>query len=346
MSARTHCLALVLVAQVLIGNAGVGAAGYDRAGTAAAPELLIPVGARGLALGGASIAATSGLEALHWNPAGLSRAQRDFGVLFSTMSYIADIRVNYVAVGCRLPRAGTLALSLKSLDVGAVDITTESQPDGTGGSFSPTFAVMGATHARALSARVSVGATAHYIFNRLGRTSAAGWAFSAGLQYADLGGIGGLCLGVALKHIGSRMRHRGPGLLRRGQLEGVRRAPGLYLVQASSADLPSTFEIGVGYSLPREAGSELNVSSTFQHHSYDHDQYRVGAEYLHGGFLALRWGLDHAANAPEDASLFGTSFGFGITLEMGGVRRAHLDYAYTAAQNFGGLNTFTCRLGL
>ena len=118
---------------LLCGAADLGAEGFNRSGTAAAPELFIPVGARDMALGGASIATTAGLEALHWNPAGLARAHSDVGLLFSTMSYIADIQVNYTAISGRFGRFGSLALSLKSLDIGAIPITTEAQPDGTGG---------------------------------------------------------------------------------------------------------------------------------------------------------------------------------------------------------------------
>ena len=44
-----------------------------RIGTAAGEQLLVPVGARSLALGGSNVAYTKGLDALYWNPAGLSQ---------------------------------------------------------------------------------------------------------------------------------------------------------------------------------------------------------------------------------------------------------------------------------
>ena len=136
----TKCALLFLVALSLVWDGGsVYADGYNRAGTAAAPELLIPVGARDIALGGASIANTSGIESLYWNPAGLARSAVNASAMFSTMSYIADINVNYMAVAARFPKLGTLAFSLKALDVGDIPITTESRPDGTGGTFSPAF---------------------------------------------------------------------------------------------------------------------------------------------------------------------------------------------------------------
>ena len=337
----SHLAALGL----LCGAADLGAEGFNRSGTAAAPELFIPVGARDMALGGASIATTAGLEALHWNPAGLARAQSDVGLLFSTMSYIADIQVNYTAISGRFGRFGSLALSLKSLDIGAIPITTEAQPDGTGGTYSPTFFVLGTTYARRLNERAVLGLTGNYISNSFDRVGATGLSFSAGLQYANLGGVDGLDLGVALKHIGSRLRYGGEGLLRRGQLDDLRRSSAFYEVSSSSADLPSTFEIGLGYRYPLAEAGRLNLTSLFQHHSFDHDQYKLGAEYLHGDFFALRSGFDYASDAEDDTFLFGTSFGFGLQFDLGSLEDVRLDYAYTSVDHFDGLNTFTFQLG-
>ena len=51
-------------------------AGDDsRKGTTGADELLIPVGARGIATGGAFLSNITGLEALYYNPAGFSQTK-------------------------------------------------------------------------------------------------------------------------------------------------------------------------------------------------------------------------------------------------------------------------------
>src|SRR5438128_2487144 len=70
----------------------------DKAGTAAASELLIPVGAQSVALGGSEMASVSGIEVIYWNPAGLARSEKGANAMFSHMSYIADIGVEYFAV--------------------------------------------------------------------------------------------------------------------------------------------------------------------------------------------------------------------------------------------------------
>lgn len=322
-----------------------GADGQNRAGTASGMELLIPVGARDMALGGASIATTSGIEALHWNPAGLSRSKSNANLMFSTMSYLADIRVNYVATSARFGQLGSLALSLKTLDFGEIPVTTEAAPDGTGGTFSPTFFTLGMTYGRALTDRISVGSTLHYLVNRIERVDATARALSVGLQYANLGNVDGLDMGVAVKHIGTRMEFDGPALLRSGQIDGVRRPGSIYKVQTSSADLPSTFEIGLGYRYTPAASNQLNLSSIFQHNNFSRDQWKVGAEYRYSDFLALRGGFDYAPDAQGDEQIFGTSFGFGLNLGLGGLKDVRIDYAYTSADFFDAMNTFTFQLG-
>ena len=341
---RPHLPALFLVA--LIWTAELQAGGQERAGTAAAPELLIPVGARDMALGGAAIATSTGIGALHWNPAGLARARSEAQLLFSTMSYLAGIRVNYAAVGGRFRRLGSMALSLKALDFGAIPITTSSLPDGTGATYSPTFLTTGLSWARPLSGRIALGGTMHYIFNRVERVSATGLSFSAGLQYADLGDIGGLDLGVVIKHIGSRLRYDGPALLRPGRLDELRRPNAVYKIEASSADLPSTFEIGLGYSYNPSASGRAELSLVFQHHNFAHDQWKIGSEYVYRDFFAARGGFEYADDGADNTHIFGTSFGFGLQLDLAGLENVQLDYAYTTVDFFDPLNTFTFRVGL
>ena len=327
----------------LVGQAG--ADGQNRAGTASGTELLIPVGARDMALGGASIANTSGIEALHWNPAGLAHSKSNANIMFSTMSYLADIRVNYVATSARFGQLGSLALSLKSLDFGEIPITTEAAPDGTGGTFSPTYFTLGVTYGKALTDRINVGTTLHYLVNRVERVDATATALSVGLQYAKVGDIDGLDLGVAVKHIGTRMQYDGPALLRAGQIDGVRRPGSIYKLQTSSADLPSTFEIGLGYRYTPAASNQVNLSSIFQHNNFARDQWKLGAEYQYSDFFALRGGFNYAPDAQGDEQLFGTSFGFGLNLNLGSLKDVRVDYAYTSAELFDAMNTFTFQMG-
>ncbi len=93
------CL-LLAVCVVAVADAANG----SRIGTAGAQELLIPVGARGIAIGGSSMVFSSGVDAIYWNPAGLGRMSNSVEGMMSSMTYIADINVVYGAIGVQAGR--------------------------------------------------------------------------------------------------------------------------------------------------------------------------------------------------------------------------------------------------
>ena len=113
----------------------------DRLGTTSGTQLLIPIGARSIALGGAPMGNIGGAEAIFWNPAGTPLTRKS-EVLFNYMSYIADIDVNYLALVFNGGNIGTFGLHIKSLSFGDIVETTEDMPDGTGNTYSPTFIVV------------------------------------------------------------------------------------------------------------------------------------------------------------------------------------------------------------
>src|SRR6266478_1547959 len=78
-------LALTVSSLALAGNP-------TRTGTAGAQELLIPVGARGIALGQTSLMSAMGVDAIYWNPAGLARTTFGTEATFTFMQYFADIK--------------------------------------------------------------------------------------------------------------------------------------------------------------------------------------------------------------------------------------------------------------
>ena len=180
--------------------------------------------------------------------------------------------------------------------------------------------------------------------NRIERVDATAISFSAGLQYANLAEIEGLDLGVAVKHIGKRMEYDGAALLRRGQLNELRRPPADYKVQAASADLPSLFELGLGYRYQPGGLGEVNLTSVFRHNNYAHDQIRTGVEYVVSDLFAVRAGFDYASGADDDY-LYGTSFGLGLQTSLGGLEDVSVDYAYSSVDFFDPLSTFTFKVG-
>jgi hypothetical protein len=171
-------LLLFVVAVLLAVSSDIFAGRPDKAGTSAAPMLLIPVGGRDVALGGAALATTTGIDAVYYNPAGLAFGDKKSEAMFSHMNYIADIGVEYVGVSSAFEGFGTLAVTIKSLAIGDIDVTTEANPDGTGETFAPRFTVIGLTYAKALTDRIGIGFTTSLVSEQIDRVSSTGVAFN------------------------------------------------------------------------------------------------------------------------------------------------------------------------
>jgi len=320
----------------------------DRTGTAGAQELLIPTGASGIALGGSNIALASGVDAIFWNPAGLSRGTFNTEAFFSHMSYIADIGVDYGAVGVTFPSIGTFAASFKSLAFGNIPVTTEDNPDGTGATFSPTYIVGGLTYSRVLSDRISVGATFNLVDESIMSTSATGFALDAGVEYNGLI-VPELKLGVAIKNLGPNMTYTGSNLLRQGSTVGDIRGTQWYAVEAASFELPSQMDVALAYDKKLGDMNDVTVYGDFENNNYSADVYKFGLQYGFENMLFVRGGYNWAPSAPKDqtgqtSQIFDWTLGAGINYNLGDVNFT-LDYAYEHVLLLTSINVFTVRLG-
>ncbi|MDW7678940.1 MAG: PorV/PorQ family protein [bacterium] len=341
-------LIIYMVILTLMLSTQLFAAGSNRAGTNAASELMIPVGARYIAMGGASAAGVSGLDAIYWNPAGLDRMPYIGAGLFSQMNYIADISVSYAAVGVKFGGIGSVGLSFKSLAIGDIAITTEDAPDGTGAIFSPQFMTIGLSYSRALTDRVAVGATAKIISETMDRVSATGFAFDIGVQYQNLGDIDGLNIGIVIKNLGPAMTYDGNGLLRKADPMDVNRPASFYRVVAGADELPSTMEIGLGYAINIGEVNKVTVESHFVNNNFDDDFGKLGLEYSFNDMLFLRGGYGLSVNNTQDITgeninIFGLALGVGFKYNFNGITIG-IDYAYRAVNYFNTNNVFSVEL--
>lgn len=340
LSALVICVALAVVVDSVYAQ-------NKKTGTAAATELLIPVGARDLALGGSTIATSTGLEAIYWNPAGLGRLSHSAEGMFSNMTYIADISVNYGAVGAAFGDFGVVALSVKSLNFGDIPLTSEDDPENASGRFfSPTYVTIGLSYARALTDAISAGGTVKLISEQIDRVSASGFALDFGIQYKGLVGVSGLSLGVAVKNIGPQMKYTGSGLYRNAIAGDGRRPEQKYQSDAASFELPSVVEVGLGYSGTME-NMMWGVTGSFTNNNLYLDEYRVGGEIgvtMESLRLFGRAGVGMVPQAESKANIFGGTFGFGLGYLTGGVDIT-VDYAYRQVDFFDANQVISVKLG-
>jgi len=335
----------ILTALLLVSISVVHAGGGSRNGTGGAAQLLIPVGTQGIALSGSNVSSMNGIEALYWNPAGISRNKYGIEATFSHMSYIADIGVNYGAVSFDIEGFGVLAFSLKTLGVGDIDVTTVQNPDGTGQTYAPQLFTAGLTYARNLSDRVSVGLTGKLISEELGLVNTTGFAFDIGVMYTGLGGMDGLSFAIIMKNLGPQMKFAGSGLNVIAGADGYNRPNQYYTIEAASVELPSSLEIGFAYSPVINESNSLSLSSTFQNNNFAGDQYKIGAEYTYDNLLSLRGGYTLAPDYDKENFIYGFTAGFGINYDFEGVR-LKFDYAFREVKYFDSSHVFAITFGL
>lgn len=347
MTNKVTRMAVCLVLLACIASVA-SAANKDRIGTAGAQELLIPVGARTIAMGASSMVFATGAEAIYWNPAGLGRMTNAVDAMLSSMNYIADIGIIYGAVGVKAGDFGTLGFSIKSVNFGAIPVTTTSFPDGTGENYSPVYLTMGATYSKALTDRIAIGVTANLVSERIMQLSASTVALNFGIQYQNLG-LQGLNLGIAVKNIGPGLTFSGSNLLYYATSSTGIRGSQQYAIQAATADLPSSIEIGLGYTRKFDEKNGLSVGGTFRNNNYQDDEYNLGAEYEFNDLLFLRGGYTFEPQSVKDISgqasyPYDYTLGLGVHYPLGDLDIS-LDYAYQHVKLFTGNNIFTLRLG-
>jgi hypothetical protein len=335
------CLSLVMIVQTTMAQ-------NPRIGTAAATELLIPTGGRDFAMGGASIASSNGVEAIHWNPAGLSRLTGSAEGMFSTMTYIGDIKVSSGAVAATFGTFGVLGLSLKSLDFGDIPVTTiEDSENRSGATFSPSYIVLGLTYSRLITDATSVGVTVKLINESIPRASSSGIAFDLGLQYSGLFEMRGLQLGITVKNIGPEQKWDGSGLLRNATSSDGNRPEQKYKSEAAGFELPSLIDIGLSYTNKIKNFNYL-VSTSYTNNNLYVDEYRIGGE-VGTSFdqlsIAIRGGYSFLPQITESSDrIFGPTFGFGISYLTEGTSIS-VDWAYRKVELFDGNNVLSLKIG-
>jgi hypothetical protein len=340
---RLFLIPLVLICFVVEAFGG----GQNRAGTAAAPELRIPVGSRFVAMGGADVALVSGLEAIYWNPAGVSVGGGDANAMFSYRQYIADMSMSFAAVSGNFGDLGTIGVSFRDLSIGNIDVTTLDAPDGTGEVINPTFFVVGLTYSKTLSDRISIGANINVISESWTGVGATAFGLDFGVQYRNLFELTGLSMGVAVKNLGTPMKYEGTALWFQGSEQGENRDVTFYERGAQSAELPSEISLGVSYVRNIDDENKLTVAGTFVNNNYAFDDYRAGLEYSYKDIFFVRGGYLFSPESDDVVpNIFQNySVGVGINFMEFTDLNLSLDYAYMPVKYFDANNIFSLKMG-
>ncbi len=332
---------LITVAALLILVAATIAQAGDelKIGTSGAQHLRIPVGSRGTAMGGSVIANSSGLDAIYWNPAGVSSIEGT-EVMWSNRKYIADIDINYFAAAHRFGDFGVLGINAKMLSVPDEMVRTIDFPEGTGQTFSSSFGVVGLTFSRTLTDRVSLGVNGSVVYEKIAEQTAMGLAFDIGFNYNP--GWQNMTFGAVIKNLGPKMRYDGPGFDQSTHTgDDPNSLPHNTRTQSAAYEIPSYVQLGAAWNIYQQERNSVNLSGTFQSNNFSQDEWHAGAEYSLDKKLFLRGGY---VASKQREYLYGPSLGAGLKFRLGD-SQWQFDYAWSSSDFFNDNQYFTFQVG-
>jgi hypothetical protein len=330
----TAVLALVL----FIAGSGV-AQGFSNVGHASANFLKIPVEPVGAALGNSSVASVRGVSAIYWNPGALASAEGT-EVLFSRVNWIGDVALSYVAVAQPVGQ-GALGLSLTALTMEPMEITTETEPDGTGSTFSAGSYAVGVTYAVQIIDRFSFGGSVKYVYEYIWETHGATFAFDFGSIYRT--DFYGMRIGMRLANFGGDVLFAGSPIDRKPAdvaASGISYSydPRVERV-AKESPLPQFFNVGVSIEPLEIEDHGLTLTAAIQDPNDNVTQFEFGGEYAWNETVFLRGG--YKVGFDEQ----GLSIGVGGQTALAGVRTS-VDLAYADFGRLGNITFLALRLGL
>lgn len=328
----------VLLIAVLLGIIGTtlpaAAQGYgnQRRGMAGFQSLVIPVDARGAAMGRAVVTTASDASSLFWNPALAAQATMDspYTVGLATTRYHAETSLHYIAGIGRLDTPlgqFNIGLGLQAFDGGRMDETTELMPEGTGRTFGYVEWAGGLTVSQALTEDFSYGVTAKFVQLSTAEVRAQTVVFDLGVYYNV--GETGARIGVAIRNFG--IADADPS----GEMEVVG-TNGTFdtITPERSITPPTQFLLGISYDLFQRDEHAVIVAGQINSPADGEEQISLGAEYIWNETLAFRTGYQFGV---DEASL--PSFGVGFMLPDFGGPDLRIDYGFSHRDRLGSLHT-------
>lgn len=297
--------------------------GGENVGTAGAQFLRLPVGARGVAMGRAYVACATDGAALFWNPAGILRSPARRNFFAAHTEYAAGIDLEHLSAHWR-GQNFAYGISAGILRSGDIPRTTEFHQQGTGTTFRADQFFLGATVARAMTDRFSIGGTLKFYQENLDEFVVRSALVDLGILYFV--GDDDLRIGFSVRNFGPDLRPGGtpPPI---GPEYQARTS-----FQSFAAPTSGSFGVARTFALAEKIG--LLGAAEFHHPSDYAESFRFGGELGLDSLLFLRAGYE--TNRDEG----GFAAGFGVALSRDRVR-LRADYAYSDMGSFGAIHHFS-----
>lgn len=310
----------------------------SKKGTTAAPFLSIGQSARAIGMGSAFVGVVNDVSSIYWNPAGLTKTQ-GVNVTFDHTLWIADIKYNYLAASYNLGDLGTIGFSYTGSDIGEMNVTTITQPEGTGETFTSTQSAFSIAYAIQLTENFSIGFNPKFIYESIWRMNASAFALDLGVQYVTP--FDDAILAMSISNFGTSMQLLGNSNLVLHDLDpegsGNNGNIPAYL-ETNSWSLPLTFRVGIAYNPFYTEDHRLTLAFDAMHPSDNYESINLGAEYAYNDFVFIRGGYKSLFLKDSEETF---SLGFGLKQQLIGNVALKLDYAYQDFGRFTDIQKFT-----
>ncbi len=314
----------------LYAQKGIKPADIERAGQSGWQFLKINSDARQSAMGGiiSISAAESGNSAsIFGNPALLTNVKNmDFAL--SHVNWIADIGCQSVAIAKRFGNIGVFGLSVVSVNYGDMPETINSPIIGedrtetvvTGNMFTAGDIAAGLSYAKKFTDRLSIGANARWIREKIAEVSMTSVSIDFGTVYYT--GLRSLRLAMVARNFG-------PDTHLVGWSEE-------YQAEAVDIKMPVDFRVGLAMDFfeSEESPHFLTVAVEGIHPNDSSERINMGAEYSLSKMLYLRGG--YRFNYDEE----GFTFGAGLNYNVRGIATV-INYAYVDFGRLQKVNMFS-----
>jgi len=319
--------------------------GFSKVGTAAAQFLKIGVGARAMGLGGTFSAIANDVSTIYWNPAGIANLKTT-SIGFTHSQWFADISHDFAGVTIPISTSDFIAVQATSLNTGEQEVTTVTQPNGTGVFYDVRDLAIGLSYARQLTDRFSVGLSAKYIMQKLHNETASSITLDIGSYLRT--GFHSLIIGMAISNFGGTMQLDGRDLIAIADLNTD--VSGNYNPDArlTTQEYPLPLIFRVGLAMDFVGGNDPIISSDDNrftlavegtHLNDNNERFNIGGEYSWTETVFVRAGYKFNYDSENWA------FGAGFNIPIGG-QNIVFDYAFLEFKDLGNVSQFSLELRL
>jgi hypothetical protein len=300
--------------------------GGQRAGISSLQFLKIGSSARAAGMAESFVALADDASALQYNPAGLVQFA-GHQVMFTHTNWLVDLKHEFIGAVYRISPADAVGVSFISLHTDDMEVTTETQPFGTGRYFSYGDVALGLSYARALTEQFSFGATVRYVEETIDVLKTRAFMIDLGTYYRT--GLGSTRFSVVVSNFGGNVSPEGSVTLPRRET----------VSDFQEFSPPTLFRLGFAFEPLQDEVNRITTSVQLNHPNDNSENLALGAEYAWNELFHIRVG--YKLNVDEE----GITAGAGVLAPVGDVK-AGFDYSFAEFGRLGGVHRLTIRLGM